>query len=505
MSNVIKVSHQTAINSLKARGWSDRRIARELGLNRRTVVRYGSKCTTEVTPGNEGNFVGFQTPVQTKARVGVGRRSVCAGYEGIIGPKIEAGLSARRIYQDLVVEAGFGASYQSVKRYVGQRKAAEPKRVWRIEAEPGEEVQVDFGLGAMIEGEAGKRRRTWVLRMVLSHSRKGYSEAVLRQDTETFLRALENGLRAFGGVPQVINVDNLKAAVVKADWWDPQINPKMADFCRHYGIHVMPCRPGTPQHKGKVERGVAYVRGNALKGHRFASLAAENAHLQQWESQIADKRIHGTTRRQVAACFEEERAHLQALPDSLFPLYQEARRTVGRDSFVEVARAFYEVPPEYIGQQVWVRWDTRMVRIVNMRHEQVQAHSAVEPGKFSRTLHCAGMSRPVLASCQYWIERLGLLGDHCQAWAAASVEKRGPEALRSLMGLWSLGRKHPGVRIDKACGQALASGARRLKDIKRLLEQEVPVQESLPFEDTHHLIRDLGVYHDFIQENCNPT
>ena len=341
--------------------------------------------------------------------------------------------------------------------------------------------------------------------MVLSHSRKGYSEAVLRQDTETFLRALENGLRAFGGVPQVINVDNLKAAVVKADWWDPEINPKMADFCRHYGMHVMPCRPATPQHKGKVERGVAYVRQNALKGHRFASLAAENAHLQHWENQVADKRIHGTTRRQVAACFEEERAHLQALPDALFPLYQEARRTVGRDSFVEVARAYYEAPPEYIGQQVWVRWDSRMVRIINQRYEQVQAHTAIEPGKFSRTLHCAGMSRPVLASCRYWSERLGLLGDHCQAWAEASVEKRGPEALRSLMGLWSLGKKHPSRRIDKACQQALKSGARRLKDIKRLLEQEAPVQEAFRFEETHPLIRDLSVYRDFIQENENPS
>lgn len=520
MSNVLKVSHQTAINSLKARGWSDRRIARELGLNRRTVVRYGSKCTTQVTPGSEGmeskcttevtsgkeeNAGSILASLKEEPKAPIQSRSVCAAYEGIIEPKIQTGLSAQRIYQDLVLEAGFRASYQSVKRYVGQRKAADPKRIWRIEVEPGEEVQVDFGLGAMIDGEGGKRRRTWVLRMVLSHSRKGYSEAVLRQDTESFLRAVENGLRAFGGVPQVINVDNLKAAVVKADWWDPEINPKMADFCRHYGMHVMPCRPATPQHKGKVERGVAYVRHNALKGHRFTSLAAENAHLQQWESQVADKRIHGTTRRQVAACFEEERPHLQALPDGLFPLYQEAQRTVGRDSFVEVARAFYEAPPEYIGRQVWVRWDSRMVRIVNQRHEQVQAHPVIEPGKFSRTLNCAGMSRPVLASCRYWSERLGLLGDHCQAWASASVEKRGPEALRSLMGLWSLSKKYPSRRIDLACQQALESGARRLKDIKRLLEQEAPVQKSLPFEETHPLIRDLSVYRDFIQENEIPS
>ena len=126
----------------------------------------------------------------------------------------------------------------------------------------------------------------------------------MRQDTESFLRCLENALRHFGGVPLLLNVDNLKAAVLKADWFDPQINPKLAAFCRHYSIHVMPCRPRMPQHKGKVEREVSYVRGNALKGRRFKSLAEENLFLRQWEENVADKRIHGTTCKQVAARFE---------------------------------------------------------------------------------------------------------------------------------------------------------------------------------------------------------
>ena len=108
------------------------------------------------------------------------------------------GLSARRIYQDLVEQNGFRESYQSVQRFIRKLKAAQPQRIWRVEAQSGEEVQVDFGLGAPIYDEAGRSRRSWVFRMVLSYSRKAYSEAVLRQDTETFLRCLENGLRAFG-------------------------------------------------------------------------------------------------------------------------------------------------------------------------------------------------------------------------------------------------------------------------------------------------------------------
>ena len=176
-----------------------------------------------------------------------------------------------------------------------------------------------------------------------------------------------------------------------------------------------------------VERGVSYVRGNALKGRRFNSLAEENSFLSQWEQNVADKRIHGTTGKQVAARFEEERPHLQALPASLFPCYQEARRNVSRDSFVEVKRAFYEAPPEYIGRQVWARWDSRCVRIFNERMEQVQIHARLEPGKFSRILGAVGMSAPVVSSCRWWIERAALLGEACGRWAQASVDRRGPE------------------------------------------------------------------------------
>jgi len=347
MSNVLKVSLQTTIHSLHDRGWSRRRIARELGIDRETVGRYLRLAKPAIsTPGVEG--VGEVKPAISTPGKGVGRKSQCEPLVEVITAKVEVGLSAQRIYQDLMEENGFTDSYQSVKRFVRKLRAIQPERVWRLECPPGEELQLDFGLGAPIDVGQGKTRRSWVLRLVLSYSRKGYSEAVSRQDTETFLRCLENGLRSFGGSPLLLNLDNMKSAVLKADWFDPEINPKLADFCRHYGMHVMPCRPGMPQHKGKVERGVAYLRSNALKGRRFGSLAEENLFLSYWESNVADKRIHGTTRKQVAACFAEERPHLQPLPVSLFPCFQEARRSVHRDSYVEVEKAFYEAPPELI-------------------------------------------------------------------------------------------------------------------------------------------------------------
>ena len=134
----------------------------------------------------------------------------------------------------------FKDTHEAVKRYVRKLKPKAPDRVWRIECNPGEEAQVDFGLGAPIVDEQGKRSRTWVLSVLLSHSHKGYSEAVLRQGTEMFVRVLRNAIRSFGGAPVTLNVDNPKAAVTKTDWYDPEINPKLAEFCRHYGTRVLP-------------------------------------------------------------------------------------------------------------------------------------------------------------------------------------------------------------------------------------------------------------------------
>src|SRR6266480_2105454 len=290
MANILQVHEREAILTLAAQGWAIRRIARELKIHRHTIQRYvqqskeDSKCT-----------------ISTAGKVG--RKSVCSPHRKLIEEKAGQGLSAQRIYQDLKIEAQFTGSYESVKRLVRQLRKADPARVWRIEVSPGEEAQVDFGVGAPIISSDGTRRRSWVFRIVLSFSRKAYSEAVLHQDTETFIRCLENAFRHFGGVTQTVNLDNLKAAVLKFDFADPQLNPKLLEFARHYGTVIMPCLPRTPEHKGKVENSVAYVKGNALAGRTFDSLAPANQFLADWERTVADVRIHGTTKRQVAQLF----------------------------------------------------------------------------------------------------------------------------------------------------------------------------------------------------------
>lgn len=188
-----------------------------------------------------------------------------------------------------------------MRRFLRRLGWVRPLPFRRIERAAGEEAQVDFGTGAPIISSDGKRRRAHVFRIVLSHSRKAYSEATYRQTTDDFLHALENAFEHFGGVP------------------------KVAAFAAHYGTVILPTKSYTPRHKGKVERGIDYVQENGLKGRRFNSLEEQNCHLQDWETNVADTRIHGTTRLHVGRVFREvEQPALQRLPAERFPNFHEA-------------------------------------------------------------------------------------------------------------------------------------------------------------------------------------
>jgi transposase len=514
MANILKVHEQNAISQLAAQGWSQRRIAHELGLDRKTVRRYligEAKSPTISTPGS-GPAESSKSPISTPGDCGdcavvtgalaaeAGRPSLCDPHTERITGKVEAGLSAQRIYQDLRAEVDFAGSYQSVKRFVRRLRHAAPQRVWRVEVEPGEEVQVDFGLGAPVIDADGRRRRPWVLRSVLSYSRKGCSEAVFQQTTENLVRCLENSFRRFGGVTKTLNLDNLRAAVQRADWCDPDLNPKLLAFARHYGVALLPCRPRTPEHKGKTERGISYLKGNALRGRTFPSLAAHNEFLRHWEATVADVRLHGTTRQQVAARFALEQPHLLPLPPDLFPCFREGRRTVHRDSYVEVERAYYAVPPEYIGSDLWVRWDGREVRVFNARWEQVILHARLEPGQFTECLGLGGGHGPLERQLDYWLGRCRALGEPCGQWAQRVLEHKGPIGLRTLMGLIGLSERHGFGALNHACASALGHGAWRLRDVRALLEQRPPqVQSHFAFAQSHPLIRNLAEYGVFIQ------
>jgi len=509
MANQLKMAMVHAIIGLLEQGWSHRRIARELGIHRETVARYdrlrkiSDSKPANPTPGSNTE----DSPKPANATLGsrvpdrsLGPPSLCQPFEEIINKKLELGLSGQRIWQDLVSDHSFNGSYSSLKRYLRRLGSQTPLPFRRMECVPAFEAQVDFGSGAWIVGD-GHKRRAHVLRVILSHSRKGYSEAVLKQDTESFIRALENAFYAFGGVPRTVVIDNLKAAVNEADWYDPELNPKIVEFAQHYNFVFLPTKPYTPRHKGKVESGIKYVKNNALKGRVFRSLEEHNRFLIDWERQVADTRIHGTTRKQVGRLFKEaEQKALLPLAPERFPFYSEGRRKVNRDGHIEVAKAYYSTPPEYLGREVWARWDSHLVRIYDEQLRQIAVHVRAQPGKFNTDRkHLADRKiSSVERGVEYLLTKAMRLGEGAGKWANKMIAVRGIEGVRVLQGFLSLSQRHSAEVINRASLTALEANCFRLRPLRELCRRRSEELEQLSFNDDHPIIRPLSEYQKLI-------
>ena len=558
MANLLKMADMQAILALHRLGWSNRRIARELDIHRETVGDYvrqaDSKPASAPTgpsalidpitgpitgphavaadaggadatgglgdvPGSKpasapsgsvsapaGNSAYHSAAELEESEAGAVESSAAWPWREAIAQKVDEGLSAQRIFQDLSTpEHGYSGSYYSVRRLVRKLAAALPLPMRRMEVEAGQEAQVDFGRGAPVVDADGKRRTTWVFRIVLSHSRKAYAEAVFRQSTDDFLRCLENAFAHFGGVPKTLVIDNLRAAVKQPDWFDPELCPKMRSFAEHYGTAVLPTRPYTPRHKGKIEAGVKYVKGNSLKGRTFSSLAEENQHLLEWEAKVADLRIHGTTRQQVIKVFAEvEKPKLLPLPASRFELFQEALRRVNRDGHVQVHGAYYSAPPEYLGQEIWARWDGRLVRLFDRRMKPIAVHPQKPPGVFSTLsihLHPHKISG-IEKGADWLLGQVDRIGPKSRAWAETVLKSRGIEGVRVLMGLISLGKQHTREAVERACEIALNHGSYHLRSLRQLIKQQnlVPIQQTFEFASEHPIIRPVADYEQWLSD-----
>jgi transposase len=266
-----------------------------------------SKAATVVTTG-------FCTGIaRSESAQAPASASACASYHELIEAALGRGRNAMGIWQDLVDGHGFASGYGSVKRFVRTlRGAKSPDARVIIETQPGEECQVDYGTGPMVrDEETGKYRRTRLFVMTLGYSRKSVRLLTFRSSTRIWAELHEKAFRRLGGVPRIVVLDNLREGVLAADFYDPQLNPLYRDLLAHYGVTALPCKVRDPDRKGKVESGVGHAQKTPLKGKRFERMEEAQAYLDHWEERWADKRIHGRTKRQVAAMFGEEKPHLK--------------------------------------------------------------------------------------------------------------------------------------------------------------------------------------------------
>ena len=250
-------------------------IERLTAVDRKTIRRCAQELVAAanspgVATGSHGRgseFLGDQIPPpRPPARAPKIARSACEEHRDWIEQQVVLGRNAQAIYQDLVERFGFTHRYNSVKRFVRSMRAHEPERFDILDAAPGEEAQVDFGLGAPTLYRSGRYRRPYLFVMTLKYSGKAFRHVVWRADQQTWARLHEQAFRALGGAVSYVVLDNLKQGVIKPDLYEPALNPVYAAMLAHYSAVADVARVADPNRKGTVERAIQHTQDTALGG-----------------------------------------------------------------------------------------------------------------------------------------------------------------------------------------------------------------------------------------------
>ncbi len=347
--------------ALKALGWGSKRISRELGCSRNTVREYLRR--------------GEWQPMDISSRGG----ALEPHREWLAERLRQHRGNADVVRQDLVRELGVAVSLRTVQRAVEPLRRelrAQAVATVRYETAPGQQLQIDFGSTAVAIG--GEVRRVHLFVATLGYSRRCYVVAFLHERQSAWLQGLEGAFRHFGGVPHEVLVDNAKALVDEHNVQTREVkfNDRFHAFCRYWGVQPRACAPYRARTKGKDERGVGYVKRNAVAGHRFDSVEALQAHLLRWMREVADVRVHGTTGELPMQRFElSEAAALKPLAARApFLQVRELSRRVHTDACIELDTNRYSVPWKLIGEAVTVVVCEREVRVL-YAGEQVACHA----------------------------------------------------------------------------------------------------------------------------------
>jgi transposase len=494
-------------------GWSLRRIQRTIGVRRETAATYLRAAGIRPPSAKPANEVitDFGAELAVRATAAPAPQpghspsvSACTPYREVIELGLSRGRNAMAIWQELVDTGGFAAGYQSVRRFVRKlHPSPSPEACAVIETAPGEEAQVDYGTGPMVrDPQSGKYRRTRLFVLTLGYSRKSVRLLVFRSSSQIWAQLHEKAFRRLGGCTRVVVLDNLREGVLAPDLYDPTLNPLYRDVLKHYGVVPVPCRVGHPDRKGKVESGVGHAQKTPLQGLRFESLEEAQAYLDHWEERWADTRIHGTTKRQVAVMFAEERPALLPLPVEPFRYYQYGERTVHLDGCVEVEAAYYGAPPGWISRRVQVQWDTRHVRLLDPQTGQLlREHWRQVRGGHRIEDQDRPPQTPVGTLHLLW--RAGKAGSQIGALCCGMHRERGETAVRRILGVLALAKKYGAATVDDACAAALEVGVCEYRFVRRYLERNPPLPLSLRQVDP--LIRQLTLYRDFIESKTKES
>jgi transposase len=467
-----------------------REIARETGLDRKTVRRY-VEALDELGVAREAEFddalvqaVGQRIQARAVLEPSV-ERSQLLEHRDRIGQWLAGSKPLRltKVHVLLQRDYGLDVSYATLRRFAmdelawGMRKPT----VLVADAPPGEEAQVDFGLmGTMYDPETHRTRRLFALVVTLCFSRYQFVWPTWEQTTAAVCEGLDEAWRFFGGVVPRIIPDNASSMVSRADRLSPTIVDAFADYAQARGLFIDAARVQSPQDKGRVENQVPYVRESWFAGERFADLAAARQSAREWCRDIAGARVHGTTRAVPREVFEEqERPLLRSAPEDTYDVPHWTEAKVHPDHHIQVLKSLYSLPTRFIGKRVRVRADRRTVRIY-IRTELIKTHPRVAPGKRSTDPNDYPQERRgyAMRSVDGLLARAKDRGEHVGAFAQRLLGGPLPwTTMRQGYELVRLCDRHGDARVDALCKRALDFDVIDVPRLGRMLKLAIAVEE----------------------------
>ncbi|WP_184081900.1 IS21 family transposase [Sphingobium subterraneum] len=321
-------------------GWGAKRLSKEFGCARNTVRRYL----------RAGGAVPFAKPE---------RKTAFDGLDDWLRERFfRHGGNADVIRQELASEHGIVIGLRSVELRVQRWRRelrAQKRATVRFETRPGHQLQIDFGESRVWIGD--ERVRVHLFVATLGYSRRMHIQPSIRERQVDWFEGMEGTFLRFGGVPAEVLFDNAKALVEHHDAATREVrfNARLHAFARYWGFSPRACAPYRARTKGKDERGVGYVKRNAVAGRRFASWGAFVAHLEQWNREIADVRVHGTTGELPLVRFADEAGALRPLGGRApFGQLRDLIRKVRPDCAIDLDTNSYSVPWRLVGETVQV-------------------------------------------------------------------------------------------------------------------------------------------------------
>jgi hypothetical protein len=400
-------------------------------------------------------------------------------------------------------EFSLSVGYTTVRDYVNKLRASAPKAYMVLHSLPGEEAQVDFGYIGIITVD-GKQKKAWVFAMSLSYSRYMYAEITLDQCVRTFIMCHVHAFRYFGGVPQTVKVDNLKAAIIEADFYEPMVQRTYADFANHYGFLPNPCRIKTPTDKGKIESNIKYIKDNCFKGREFPDIISAQDFLKKWLARTANRRLHGTTAKVPADVFlKTEVAKLLPLPVCEFVFSNSKTATVWSDCHISYGHNYYSAPYSLIGCDVTAIEVNNLLKIYH-EGKEVALHTLA-----------VGMKGEHITDRRHYPSNKNITQEEILLKYQSQMTGIGPHAaeflslyeeaaafrtnhVRSIGGILALRKKYSNEEIDAACGRAVHYGNLSYRAVKKICEKglhHLPLEEAgkvVPYERAK--ARDLAEY-----------